>query len=42
MVKLLATPLDTEFQVLYPVVERIERDGPDWIVSLIVRELANA
>jgi hypothetical protein len=36
---MLTTPIETEFQVLYPTVERISRDGLNWIVSLAVREL---
>lgn len=42
LVRFLVTPVETEYQVLYPVIERIVREERDWIVSLVIRELADA
>lgn len=36
----LVTPVETEFQLFYPVVERVAREGHDWLATLVVRELS--
>jgi hypothetical protein len=40
IVTLLSTPIDVGFQRHYPAIERVERQGAGWLVSLVIRDLA--
>jgi len=35
----LVTPIDVGFQLFFPVIERIERSGQHWVITVILREL---
>jgi hypothetical protein len=39
LMDLLVTPIDVGFQSFFPIVERVDRVGDQWVVQLIVHEL---
>jgi len=42
MLSLLAEPVESGYQALYPAVEKVERQGQNWSISLILPELVGA